>query len=87
MDDMQPINYERDISPPRALDPLLHQGDLRDQPRGDGPPDGIATICGSVVREPHHIHLLQVLRHAFVPAPFLAWRRDRLRAISRHPHL
>lgn len=54
------------------------QGALLKELGGNDPPDWIAHICWSAVRKPDYINRVQVLRHAFVPAPFLARRRARL---------
>ena len=77
------------VAPPSCLRPLrcCPKGSLRDNSRGDDPLDRVTHICGSAIREPHHLYIFQVLRHARVPAQFLARRGARLRADSRHPHL
>lgn len=67
------------ILPLCALAPCSRQGDLRDESRGDDPPDGVTVVGRRAVLEPHSIHLLEVLRHAFVPAPLMA----RLHHLSR----
>ena len=56
---------------------LFLQGSLRVNPRGDDSPDWLAVYSGANFPGSRNIHILQVLRHAFLPAPFVAGRRDR----------
>ena len=57
---------------------LLRQGRLRTKPRGDGSPYWVAFYRGVGLPGSCDIHIFEVLRHSFVPAPFVVWRRDQL---------
>ena len=66
---------------------LLRQGGLRPKFLRDDSPDWVAFCRGADLPGSRDFNLLEMLRDAFVPAPFLVWCRHRFGAVSRYTHL